>query len=40
MTGGIATIPNTVTRRGEIKLALCNKCLRPVLSEFEKEREK
>lgn len=35
MTGGIATIPHTVTRRGEIKLALCNKCLKLALKEFE-----
>lgn len=35
MTGGIATIPHTVTKRGELKLALCNKCLRPLLKEFE-----
>lgn len=35
MTGGTATIPHTVTKRGELKLALCNKCLRPALKEFE-----
>lgn len=35
MTGGIAIIPHTVTKRGELKLALCNKCLKPALKEFE-----
>lgn len=39
MTGGIAIIPHTVTKRGEIKLALCNKCLNPVIREFEEERK-
>ncbi len=38
MTGGIAIIPYTVTRRDNIKLALCNKCLKPVLNIFEKEK--
>ncbi len=38
MSGGIITIPHTITRRGEIKLALCNKCLKPVLSKFDKGR--
>lgn len=37
MTGGIATIPHTVTRRSDLTLALCNKCLNPVLKEFENE---
>lgn len=37
MTGGIVTIPHTVTRRGNMNLALCNKCLKPVLKEFEEE---
>lgn len=35
MTGGVATIPHTVTKKGELKLALCNKCLKPALKEFE-----
>lgn len=39
MTGGVVTIPNTVTRRGALNLALCNKCLKPVLKEFEKSKE-
>lgn len=38
MSGGIVEIPHTVTRRGKITLVLCNKCLRPVLSEFDKGR--
>lgn len=37
MTGGIAIIPHTITRRGELKLALCSKCLKPALKELEKE---
>ena len=37
MTGGVVTIPHTVTRRGDMNLALCNKCLKPVLKEFEEE---
>ena len=37
MTGGVVTIPHTVTRRGNMNLALCNKCLKPVLKEFEEE---
>lgn len=35
MTGGIAIIPHTITKRGEMKLALCTKCLKPALKEFE-----
>ena len=38
MTGGIAIIPHTITRRGELKLALCSKCLKPALKELEKEK--
>ncbi len=37
MTGGVVTIPHTITRRGAINLALCNKCLKPVLKDFEEE---
>jgi hypothetical protein len=37
MTGGIVTMPYTITRKKEINLALCNKCLKPALKEFEKE---
>lgn len=35
MSGGIVEIPHTITRRGNIKLALCNKRLNPVLKYFE-----
>lgn len=35
MTGGIVTIPKIITKSKELKLALCNKCLKPVLKEFE-----
>lgn len=37
MTGGIITIPQTITKRKNINLALCNKCLKPLLKEFEEE---
>lgn len=33
--GGIVTIPNTLTKRGDIQLALCNSCLNKVIKEFE-----
>ena len=35
MTGGIITIPQSYTKSKEVKLALCNKCLKPVLKIFE-----
>lgn len=35
-SGGIAIIPHTLTKFGELKLALHNKCLNPTLKEFEK----
>lgn len=35
LTGGIVVLPNSLTKRGNIKLVLCNKCLNNVLSEFE-----
>lgn len=35
MNGGIVILPHTLTKRGELKLALCNKCLNPVLKKFE-----
>lgn len=38
MMGGIAIIPHTITRRGELKLALCSKYLKPALKELEKEK--
>lgn len=33
--GGIVIIPNSVTKKGNIRLTLCTKCLNPVLREFE-----
>ena len=35
MTGGITILPNSLTRRGNVKMALCNKCLNSVLKELE-----
>lgn len=35
MTGGIVVLPRTLTKRENITLVLCNKCLKPVLDEFE-----
>ena len=35
-SGGIATIPHSLTKCGELKLALCNKCIRDVIMEFER----
>ena len=35
MTGGIVVLPYTLTKRGELKLVICNKCLNPLLKEFE-----
>ena len=35
-SGGIATFPHSLTKCGELKLALCNKCLNKALKEFEK----
>lgn len=37
MTGGIVKIPYIVTKKKDISLALCNKCLKPVLKIFEEE---
>ena len=36
MSGGIVDLPATLTKKGVIKLALCNKCLKPVLNDIEK----
>lgn len=36
MTGGIAILPYTLTKTKDLKLALCNKCVRPAIKEFEK----
>jgi len=35
MTGGIVTLSRLVTKKSEMQLALCNKCLKPVLKIFE-----
>lgn len=35
-SGGIATIPHSLTKCGELKLALCNKCLIPTIQEIER----
>lgn len=35
-TGGIVILPHTLTKCGEIKLVLCNKCIKNVIKEFEK----
>lgn len=37
MLGGIVILPVTLTKRGTIKLALCCKCLNPVVRLFEEE---
>lgn len=36
-SGGIVVIPATVTKKKEIKLALCNGCLNKVLAEFDEK---
>lgn len=33
-SGGIVTLPKTLTKRGKLTLALCNKCLNKVIKEF------
>ncbi len=35
MSGGIVTIPYTITKCKSLDLALCNKCLKPMLKIFE-----
>lgn len=35
MSGGTVVIPKTLTKCGNITLALCNKCLNKTLKEFE-----
>ena len=37
MTGGIVVLPHSLTKRGEVKIVLCNKCINPVLKELEKK---
>ena len=38
-TGGIVEFPHILTKRGKVKLVLCNKCLTKALKEFEQEKE-
>ena len=38
--GGIAVLPNTLTGRGNIKVVLHNRCLNPLLKQFNKDEEK
>ena len=38
-SGGIVILPRTLTKRTDLKLVLCNKCIRPVVKEYEKEFE-
>ena len=38
MLGGEVTIPASLTGRSPVTLILCNKCLKPVLNEFEEAR--
>lgn len=33
--GGVVILPRSLTKREPIKLCLCNKCLNPVIAEFE-----
>lgn len=35
MTGGTVLFPASLTKKGELQLVLCNKCLNPVLKMFE-----
>lgn len=37
--GGIAILPNTITNRGNIKIALHNRCLKPLLEAIEKRKD-
>ena len=40
MTGGIVTFGHIITKQGDIKMVLHNKCLKPVLKIFEEEDKK
>lgn len=33
-SGGIVIFPDTLTKKGKLKLVLCNKCLKSAISEF------
>lgn len=35
--GGVISLPYSITKRPEISIAICNKCINPVLKEFEEE---
>lgn len=35
-SGGIAILPNSLTKCGELKVAICNKCVKDVLKQLEK----
>lgn len=37
MSGGIVVIPESISKRKDFELALCNKCLNPVLKELERK---
>lgn len=37
--GGIAALPDTLTHRGKIEIALHNRCLKPLLEAIEKRKE-
>lgn len=36
--GGIAELPDSLTNKGIVKVALCNKCLKPAMREFERRK--
>lgn len=36
-SGGIVAFPHTLTKKGEITLALCNKCLNKAIKEFKEK---
>lgn len=36
-SGGVALLPNSLTKCGEVKVVLCNKCINPVLKELEEK---
>ena len=37
MAGGVVVLPHSLTKRGEVKVVLCNKCINPVLKELEEK---
>lgn len=36
-TGGTKVFPHSFTKCGKVELTLCNKCLKPVIKEFEEK---